>query len=139
MSPVNVEAEKAEIERLMQGMVQADNDKDIDKLVSFSTPDVIAHMQGTPEIVGIEEYRRISSEFMTETGFMTFNTTRIELSKDGSMAYQTGVDKYAAKDWRSNSYYGSSEVEDEGQMLVVWRNTVDGWKVAAMTSMSGKS
>ena len=98
MSPVNVEAEKAEIERLMQGMVQADNDKDIDKLVSFSTPDVIAHMQGTPEIVGIEEYRRISSEFMTETGFMTFNTTRIELSKDGSMAYQTGVDKYAAKD-----------------------------------------
>jgi len=139
MNPINVETEKAEIERLMLSMVQADNDKDLEKLVTYSTNDVIAHMQGVPEIVGIKEYRRISSEFMTETGFMTFDTTRIELSKDGSMAYLTGVYTYASKDWRSDSYFNSSEVEDEGQMLVVWRNTEDGWKVAAMTSMSGKS
>lgn len=59
MSPVDLESEKKELERLMQAWVQADNDKDVDKQMAFCDFDVIAHMPFTPEVRGLEANREL--------------------------------------------------------------------------------
>jgi ketosteroid isomerase-like protein len=141
MTSVNLEAEKTEIERLMQAWVKADNDKNVEKMMSFLDSDVIAHVAFSPEIRGIEANRRMAEEYMTETGFWTFETKKIEVSSDADMAYLTGFYHFTVKDWKSESYYSKSQKEmdeiiDDGKMLVVWKNTDDGWKIVAYAGTS---
>jgi ketosteroid isomerase-like protein len=136
---IDIEAEKNEIDRLMQAWVKADNDKDLDRLMSFFDSDVIGHMPFTAEVRGIKANRKQWAEEMTETGFWTFETKKFDVSSDAELAYLTGFYHFTVKDWKADFYYPESkkgEIVDDGKMLVVWKNTDDGWKIVAFSSSS---
>lgn len=77
---------------------------------------------------------------MTETGFWTFKTNKIDVTRNVEMAYLTGTYHFTVKHWKADSYYAESdrdkEIVDDGKMLVVWRKTGKGWKIVAYTSSS---
>jgi len=136
---VDIESEKIEIERLMQAWVKADNDKSLDRLMSFFDSDAIGHMPFTVEVRGMKANRKQWAEEMTETGFWTFETMKIDVSSDAELAYLTGFYHFTVKDWKADFYYSESkkgEIVDDGKMLVVWKNTDDGWKIVAYSSSS---
>jgi ketosteroid isomerase-like protein len=131
---------KAEIERLTQAWVKADNDKDVEGQISFLAPNVEAHMSNSPVVKGIEANRKMAEEFMTGTGFWTFTTTELEVSKSEDMAYLTGTYHFTTSDWKADSYYDESlkgkEIVDDGKMILIWRKFGDAWKIVVYSSVS---
>jgi ketosteroid isomerase-like protein len=108
MSSVDFESEKKELERLTQAYVKAENDKQVEEMTKFYAPDIISHFPFMPEVRGIEANRKQSEEYMTETGFFTYQTTKIDVSEHCEMAYLAGTYHYTISDWTADSFYPES-------------------------------
>lgn len=131
---------KNEIERLTQAWVKADNDKDVDGQVDLLASNVEAHMSNIPVVKGVEANRKMVEDFMTDTGFWTFETSEIEVSESEDMAYVTGSYHFTTSDWKADSYYDESmkgkEIVDDGKMILIWRKIDDEWKIVVYSSIT---
>jgi ketosteroid isomerase-like protein len=68
----------------------ADAAKDVDKCVSFYAEDGERFATGSPLIRGTDGLRKEWRKYVSSPGTFHWNTSRVEVSKSGDLAYETG-------------------------------------------------
>ena len=123
---VDVEADKAAIRDLTDVQwLNAAQAKDVDTVLSFFADDASQLPPNTPIIIGIEAIRARQSEAFSRPGFaMSWQTTKVEVSRSGDLAYSYGPLQTTVDDAEGNP------VTDKGKWVTVWKKQPDGtWKV----------
>ena len=98
--------------------------KDLEKTLSFYTPDAQYLSAGRPAAVTPDERRKLWVEDYGTPGFASEEaTTRIEVARSGELAYQRGT--YVSRGRNDKGEIGTST----GKFLVVWKKQASGgWK-----------
>lgn len=65
MSPVDVEAEKKLVNRVVQGLIEADISKDLARIMEFFTEEIIYQPPGVLPILGKDAFDGILTELST--------------------------------------------------------------------------
>lgn len=101
--------------------------KDLDRYVSFYAEDAVLLWPGAPTVTGRAAIREFMRVFFSMPNFsLSFETTRVEVSRAGDFAYTCGTNKVTLMD--SNG----KRMNDRGKYLTVYRKQSDGtWKVVA--------
>ncbi len=127
---VNIEAEKVEIQKVIKKIEIAENRGDVDAMFEDMTEDSILHMEGKPQIQGIDAWREDYERFFS-SGFIStsIKPLHIEVSEAGDMAWDYGVfvSEFEGPDGR---------ILSEGKYLGVYKKVNGKWKGAAV-SISG--
>jgi uncharacterized protein (TIGR02246 family) len=118
-----------ELERRAREAVEA---KDLDRYVSFYADDALLLWPGAPMVTGRAAIREFMRVFLSMPDFsLSFETAKVEVSRDGDFAYSLGTNKVTLVD--SNG----RRMKDRGKYLTVYRKQPDGtWKVVADTGNS---
>lgn len=134
--PVELEAEAASIRQLTDvEWLEAGKAKDLDRWLSFYTDDIIFFPPGGPAVIGKEAMRELISDFLSDpSNAATWETTAVEVSPSGEMAYSYGPQQNTAIDEQGNP------VTDNRKWSIVWeKQPDDSWKCAFMTMDFDKS
>jgi uncharacterized protein (TIGR02246 family) len=117
-------SDEAAIRKLDQQWVQAIAAKDLDKTVSFYSPDARLMPPNQPPSVGSEQIRKSWTEFLKTRGMsLVFEPTVVRVSPDGTMAYDVGTYTFSA-----DSPDGGRQ-QHEGKYTQVWQKRDGNWKV----------
>jgi uncharacterized protein (TIGR02246 family) len=124
---VDVQAEQAAIRQSAEDWEAAANAKDVDRLVGLYTPDASVFPPNTPVVTGSEAIRTLWSQFVASPGFTSsLQTTKVEISGAGDLAYAAGTYEDTMEDAEGNP------VADRGKWMTVSKKQPDGtWKVVA--------
>ncbi len=123
---VDVEAEAAAIRDLTDVQwLNAAQAKDVDTVNSFYADDASSFPPNASIVTGKEAIRARQSESFSTPGFATsWQTTKVEVSRSGDLAYSHGTSETTVNDPEGNP------VTDKEKWLVVWKKQPDGsWKV----------
>ena len=94
--------------------------KDLDKTVSYYADDAIVLPPNEAMLTSKDGIRSLWKGFLDSLTSISWNTTRVEVSKSGDMAATTGTYELTMKDG----------TKDHGKYCEVWRKKADGkWKV----------
>ena len=101
--------------------------KDLERYVSFYADDASLFWPGTPIVTGQAAIREFMRAFLSMPAFsLSFETTKVDVSRAGDLAYSYGTNKVTLVDPRGN------RMKDRGKYLTVYRKQPDGtWKVVA--------
>jgi ketosteroid isomerase-like protein len=94
--------------------------KDLEKTVSYYADDAIVLPPNQPMVTTKEGIRNLWKGFLDSLQTISWNTTRVEVSKSGDMATTTGTYEMTMKD-------GS---KDMGKYCETWEKKSGTWKVA---------
>lgn len=95
--------------------------KDLDKTVSYYADDAIVLPPNEPMVTSKDGIRNLWKGFLDSLQSISWNTTRVEVSKAGDMACTTGTYELTMQDG----------TKDRGKYCEVWEKKADGkWKVA---------
>ena len=95
--------------------------KDVEKTVSYYAEDAIILPPNGPMVTSKTGIRDLWKGFVDSLADISWNTTRVETSKSGDMAFTVGTYQMTMKDG----------TKDKGKYCEVWRKQADGkWKVA---------
>jgi len=119
---VDIEEEKRLIEEVVQGLVEADISKDLDRVMAFFAEDIIYHVSGLPPIFGKNAVRQYLDGAFDLVEDMKAGSDRTEVSASGDIAYSIG--------WLKSKRYSWDDYLDYKFFLAL-RKTVDGWKIVA--------
>ena len=100
--------------------------KDVEKCVSFYAQDGERFATGSPIIRGTDALRTEWRKYVSSPGTFRWNTSKVEVSSSGDLAYETGrfVLNTVDKD--------GQPVTTTGKYVCVWKKQRDGkWKVVA--------
>ena len=124
---VDVEAERAAIRGVLAQRVQAWNDKDVERVLSFNTKDSSWFPPNAPIASGQEAMRALFPHMVESPGFaVSAETTAVEVSRAGDLAYSPGIYEITVNDPEGNP------VTTVGKWVSVWKKQADGsWKVVA--------
>ena len=125
---VDVEADKAAIRDLSDVQwLNAEQAKDVDTVLSFFADDASSFPPNAPIVTGIEAIRaRLSEEYSGPRFAISWQTTKVEVSRSGDLAYSHGTYEETVNDPEGNP------VTDKGKWVTVWEKQPDGtWKVVA--------
>lgn len=128
--PVNVDVDAAAIRQLTDvEWLEAGREKDIDQWMSYYTDDTIFFPPDGPLVKGKEAMRELVSSLLANPGYeSTWETTTVEVSRSGDMAYSFGPQQTTLNDEQGNS------VTQRQKWSIVWKKQADGaWKCAFMT------
>ncbi len=128
--PVDVEAEAASIRQLTDvEWLEAGREKDLDRWMSFYTDDTIFFPAGGPPVMGKEAMQKLISELLGNPGNSAiWETTKVEVSRFGDMAYSYGPQQTTVIDEQGNP------VTHNQKWSIVWKKQPGGsWKCAFMT------
>jgi uncharacterized protein (TIGR02246 family) len=128
--PVDLEAEAAAIRQLTDvNWLEAGKTRDLDRWMSHYTEDTIFFPPGGAPVVGKKAMRKLISEFLDNPdNAATWETTAVEVSLSGDMAYSYGPQQNTRIDEQANT------VTDNLKWSIVWEKQADGsWKCAFMT------
>ncbi len=123
---VDVEAEAAAIREATDvEWLEAGQAKDLDRFVSFYTDDASLFLPNAPIVTGKEAIRSGMSQAFSTPGFaISWQTTNIEVSRAGDLAYSYGTYEETANDPEGNP------VSERGKWVAIWEKQPDGsWKV----------
>ncbi len=123
---VDVEAEAAAIRETTDvEWLEAGQAKDLDRFVSFYTDDASLFLPNAPIVTGKEAIRSgMSQAFSTPSFAISWQTTNIEVSRTGDLAYSYGTYEETANDPEGNP------VSERGKWVAIWEKQPDGsWKV----------
>ena len=100
--------------------------KDLEKCLSFYAEDGERFATGSPAIRGAADLRKEWAKYLSSPGTFQWQTSKVEVSSSGDLAYETGrfvlktVDK------------GGQPTATNGKYVCVWKKQRDGkWKVVA--------
>jgi uncharacterized protein (TIGR02246 family) len=98
--------------------------KDVEAFVSFFAEDASVLPPNAPIVTGKESVRKFASEMMANPGFAgSSQTTKVEVSRAGDLAYSTDTYQLTANDAKGRP------VTDRGKEVIVWKKQPDGkWK-----------
>ena len=94
--------------------------KDLDKTVAYYADDAIVLPPNAPMVTGKDGIRDLWKGFLDSFTTISWNTTRVEVSKSGDMAVTTGTYELTMKDG----------TKDHGKYCEVWEKKSGTWKVA---------
>ncbi|MCI0414632.1 DUF4440 domain-containing protein [bacterium] len=120
-----MDKERAEILELdKQWAHAAAEGQDIDRIVSFWADDATLMPPGTPAIAGKDAIRKFVQESLAIPGFsITWETSSVTLSQDGTLAYAFGSNKTTFYDPEGK------QITLHGKGITVWRKEPSGtWK-----------
>jgi uncharacterized protein (TIGR02246 family) len=100
--------------------------KDLEKTISFYSPDALVLPTNAPAAATKDAIRNTWKELLASPGFaISWKTTKIEVAKSGDIAYATGTYELTMND------AGGTPINDHGKYVEVWKKQADGkWKVA---------
>jgi len=125
---VDVEADKAAIRDLMDvQLLNAQQAKDVDTVLSVFADDASVFSPNAPIVTGKEAIRaRLSELHSGPRVAISWQTTKVEVSRSGDLAYSHGTYEETVNDPEGNP------VTDKGKWVEVWEKQTDGtWKVVA--------
>jgi len=125
---VDVEADKAAIRDLSDVQwLNAEQAKDVDTVLSFFADDASSFPPNASIVTGKEAIRARVSELYSGPRFaISWQTTKVEVSRSGDLAYSHGTYEETVNDPEGNP------VTDKGKWVTVWEKQPDGtWKVVA--------
>ncbi len=124
---VDIAAEAEAVRSLENQMIVAYRNRDIEKLLSYGTSDILHLRPGVPPETGIEIYRdRIGSQLADTTYLWETYSTKIEfieVSSSGDMAYVWGTDLL-------QNLTPDGIVDDPAKWVDIWKKIDGEWKVA---------
>ncbi len=126
---VDMEAEAAAIREATDvEWLEAGQAKDLDLWVSFHTDDASLLPPNAPIVTGKEAIRAFVSKLISTPGWAaSWQTTKIEVSRSGDLAYSYGTQKTTVDDAEGNP------VTDQQKWVAVWKKQPDGsWKCAVL-------
>jgi len=94
--------------------------KDLDKTVSYYADDAIVLPPNEAALTTKDGIRNLWKGFLDSLTSISWNTTRVEVSKTGDMAVTTGTYELTMKDG----------TKDHGKYCEVWKKKAGTWKVA---------
>ncbi|MGA7292428.1 MAG: nuclear transport factor 2 family protein [Terriglobales bacterium] len=120
-------ADQNEIRKADTAWSHAAETKDLDKFVSFYADDASAFPFNAPVAIGKEQIRQLWSRLMSKPGFgLSFQPTKIEVSKSGDMAYETGTFELKLNGPQGNA------TRIPGKYVVAWKKQPNReWKAVA--------
>ncbi len=125
---VDVEADKAAIRDLADVQwLNAEQAKDVDSVLSVFADDASLFPPNAPIVTGKEAIRaRVSEWHSGPRVAISWQTTKVEVSRSGDLAYSHGTYEETVNDPEGNP------VTDKGKWVTVWEKQPDGtWKVVA--------
>ena len=126
---VDLEAEAAAIREATDvEWLEVGQAKDLDLWVSFHTDDASLLPPNAPIITGKEAIRAFVSKLISTPGWAaSWQTTKIEVSRSGDLAYSYGPQQTTVDDAEGNP------VTDQQMWVAVWKKQPDGsWKCAVL-------
>ncbi len=122
---VDVEAERAAVRAALGEAWNAVIAKDVDKFIAVCADKDIMFPPNAPIVTGKEAIRAHLSEAFSRRDFaISWQTTKIEVSRSGDLAYSHGTYEVTVNDPEGNP------VTDKGKWVTVWEKQPDGsWKV----------
>jgi uncharacterized protein (TIGR02246 family) len=98
--------------------------KDVEAFVSFYAEDASLLPPNALMVTGKESVRKWASETMATPGLVgSWQTTKVEVSRAGDLAYSTDTYEVTANDAKGRP------VTDRGKEVIVWKKQPDGrWK-----------
>ncbi|MFQ5776727.1 MAG: YybH family protein [Terriglobia bacterium] len=124
---MDVEAEEAAIRETANEWMNAANAKDVERLVDLYADDASLFPPNAPLVTGKEAIGTAWSELIESPGFATsLQTTKVEISRAGDLAYSVGTYEDTRNDPEGNP------VTDRGKWVVALKKQPDGaWKIVA--------
>ncbi len=125
---VDIAAEQAAIRDLSDVQwLNAEQAKDVDTVLSFFADDASLFPPNAPIVTGKEAIRaHLSEEYSGQDFAISWQTTKVEVSRSGDLAYSHGTYEVTVNDAEGNP------VTDKGKWVTVWEKQPDGtWKVVA--------
>ncbi len=123
----DVEADEAAIRETTNEWMNAANAKDVERLVDLYAADASLFPPNAPLVTGKGAIGTVWSEFIESPGFATsLQTTKVEISRAGDLAYMVGTFEDTMNDPEGNP------VTDRGKWVVTLKKQPDGaWKIVA--------
>lgn len=128
---VDIEAEKQLIKDMVTAAFEAEQQKDLDAILSYFAEDVIGQLPNMPQVQGLEAMRDFYTEYFKILVSIEGWSTEITVSKSGDMAWDYGGS-------RSVINGPDGPIEDETKYLEVWKKIDGEWKVVAISASSDK-
>jgi ketosteroid isomerase-like protein len=121
----NVEQEREALLALDREWSESSND--VDKFVSYYSPDASVYAPGMPVVTGAGPIRETVSKMIATPGFsLQFSPTKADVSASGDIGYVSGTYESSVNDAAGNP------MKENGKYLEVWKKQADGqWKVVA--------
>ncbi len=124
---VDIEAEKQVIRDVVTKAFEAEQQKDLDGILSAYAEDVIAQVSNMPQIQGLEAMRDFYTEYFKILVSIEGWSTEIIVSEAGDMAWDYGGS-------RSVVNGPDGPIEGEGKYLCVWKKINSEWKCVAISA-----
>ncbi len=120
----NVEQERNALMELDRQWSQTT--KDIEKFVTFYSPDASFYPAGMPVVTGAGAIRETIEKMASTPGFsLQFSPTKADVAASGNLGYTTGTYESTMNDAAGNP------MTEKGKYVAVWKKQSDGqWKVA---------
>jgi uncharacterized protein (TIGR02246 family) len=120
-------ADQEAIRAASRAWSQAAMAKDLAKSVSYYAEDAQMFPPHAPLVTGADAIRATWAGLLAAPGpGLSFESTKVEASRAGDLAYETGVYTFTTLDTR-----GRPNIE-KGKYVVVWKKQADGsWKAVA--------
>jgi len=101
--------------------------RDVERYVSFYADDAALFFPNAPLVTGRDGIRKATEALFATPGFsLSFQTTKVEVSRSGDLAYSYGTNRVTMNDSKGKP------VIDKGKYVAVYRKQPDGaWKVLA--------
>jgi ketosteroid isomerase-like protein len=126
---VDIDAEKKAIQKLIKDTIQAEDNKDLDKILNFFANDVIIHEPNAPQVQGIENIVEPFKEYLSSLVSISGESTHVEISSSGDMAWDVGYNISEHRD-SERSFSG------QGKYFAVYKKVGSKWKCAALAQSS---
>ena len=129
-APATVDTHDADVRAIKDDLAQWQKDfsaKDVEKLASHYSDDVLVVNPGSPVMKGREAGKAAYKEFAADHAFsLTFEVSRVEVAKSGDLAYAQRPYKMTLTNPATKK-----PLEDKGTYVEVYKKQADGsWKSA---------
>ena len=124
---IDVMVEKELVERVVQGLVEADLSKDLNRIMEFYSDDIIYQFQGRPSLFGVDELKGLLEAGIPELEDLKAGSYRVEVSDSGDLAYSVG--------WIKVKNYGMEDYADR-KYIIICRKIDGDWKIATQSVSS---
>ena len=130
-APDRSSADRQQIERVGQGLLNAERSRDLEATLSYYAPDAVVHAEGQPRVQGAEEIRTFYRTFFDQVPFSDFRVVprALVIADSGDMAYDSGDNLLTI-----NTPAGPQQITSK--YLAVWRKLRGEWKIAALSITS---
>jgi ketosteroid isomerase-like protein len=120
---IDIQAEKAEIERMIERVEAAENRHDVDAMLEDMIDDPLLHLCGVPPVQGQDAVRQLYHGFFEIFVSTHITSQRIHISASGDVAWDQGsyVNELRGPD---------GHTQEEGKYLGVYHKVDGKWKGA---------